>query len=264
MAAEPNDSPGLTPGLVVCGDRAALVRAFATLVPLQPVAWTAEGLVCSPRAGSDTHDAPRVPSPLSTRRLPHVPGWPSPPAQVLAGWYVRSPDHAPAPAGLRELVVVPGDGFGLTGHVTTAMCLAALDTLPALPALDIGCGAGLLTQAWLRLGRGPVEAVDLDGRAVAHARGCLAAAGFLGRVHLVQGPAEHHAGRVAGRVLLANLPLAGHLGMLACMHAPPAAVVLSGLRPGQSAAVRRGYTRLGLRSVSAHRRAAWECWVMAR
>ena len=78
----------------------------------------------------------------------------------------------------------PGEGFGPAAHATTAMCLEALEALPAGPALDAGCGSGLLAQAWARLGRGPVLACDLDPRALDQAARSLAAAGLAGRVTL--------------------------------------------------------------------------------
>ena len=91
---------------------------------------------------------------------------PGRPSRWLGGWYLRSPAHAPAPAGVRELVQAPGEGFGPAAHATTAMCLEGVEALPAGPALDAGCGSGLLAQAWARLGRGPVLACDLDPRAL--------------------------------------------------------------------------------------------------
>ena len=42
-----------------------------------------------------------------------------------------------------------------------------MEDLPAGAALDVGCGSGLLAQAWAALGRGPVLACDLDPRALA-------------------------------------------------------------------------------------------------
>lgn len=249
------------PGLLVPGDPAALARLFPLIAPLQPTGWTADGLVCAPRAAGEP--SPRPHPALGAVRLDRVPGWPTPPSLWLGGWYVRSPGHAAGPPGVRELVVVPGDGFGPAGHVTTGLCLAALGGLPDAAAVDVGCGAGLLTQAWLRLGRGPVLAVDLDPAAVAQTRASLAACGLGDRAEVRRGPAEHAAGDLGGRVLLANLPAAAHHDLHACMHAPPLAAVLSGLRPGQGAAVAGLYRRRGLRACAAHRRAGWECWVLA-
>jgi ribosomal protein L11 methyltransferase len=176
-----------------------------------------------------------------------VPGWPDPPARWLAGWYLRSPEHVPAPAGVRELVQAPGEGFGPGAHATTAMCLEALDALAAGPAVDAGCGSGLLAQAWARLGRGPVVACDLDPRALDQARRSLAAAGLAGAVTLRRSalaalaPAE-----LAGRVLIANVPAPAHRELLGRIGAPPRAAVLSGLRPAEAPAIEERYRALGL------------------
>jgi len=262
IAADPTAPAAPPPGLRVPGTPATLASVWPALAALQPVLWEPAGLVCAPRAGGEEAAAALARCPVPLAHLAHVPGWPDPPAAWLGGWYVRSPAHAPAPPGVGELVVVPGEGFGPAGHVTTAMCLAALGRLPARPALDVGCGAGLLTQAWLRLGRGPVHAVDLDARAVAHARACLAAAGLAGAAEVRTASAEALAPHAGGAVVLANLPLAGHLALHACMHARPAAVVLSGLRPGQGGRVAALYRDRDLRVAAVARRAGWECWVM--
>ena len=55
------------------------------------------------------------PAPSPTARSRASPGWPDPPARWVAGWYLRSPAHAPAPAGVRELLQAPGEGFGPAG-----------------------------------------------------------------------------------------------------------------------------------------------------
>ena len=181
------------------------------------------------------------------RALDEVPGWPDPPAAMLAGWYRRSPAHAPAPAGVRELVQAPGEGFGPGDHPTTAMCLALMDGLSAGPALDVGCGSGLLAQAWAALGRGPVLACDLDARALDQAARSLAAAGLADRVTLRRAPAALIGeDEIAGRTVLANVPLEAHRALLARVGAPPAAVVLSGLRPAQMPEVAAAWAARGL------------------
>ncbi|MGB0613547.1 MAG: hypothetical protein ACPGN4_05300, partial [Miltoncostaeaceae bacterium] len=65
-------------------------------------------------------DLPWQPEPGPSPPLPF-------PAAVGGGVYRRSPGHAPAPAGLPEIVLVAGEGFGLAEHPTTGMCL---DLLP--------------------------------------------------------------------------------------------------------------------------------------
>jgi ribosomal protein L11 methyltransferase len=181
----------------------------------------------------------------------------------VAGWYRRSPAHAPAPPGHPELVQAPGPGFGPGDHATTAMCLAALPALPAGPALDVGCGSGLLAQAWARLGRGPVRALDADGGALEQARRSLAAAGLDERVELWRGPLERLTpGELADRVILANLPAPAQAALVGRIGSPPRAALLSGLRPGQAGPLLRAYRALGLRPAAAARRGRWECWAL--
>ena len=121
----------LPPGVRVEADGRALAAAFASLSALQPVRWEAAGLVCSPRCAPELAGPALARCPLPVRVLDAVPGWPTPPAAHVAGWYRRSPDHAPAPAGVRELVQAPGEGFGPGDHATTEMCLEVIDSLPA-------------------------------------------------------------------------------------------------------------------------------------
>lgn len=237
----------LPPGLLVEGDPAVIAAAFPALCALQPVRARPDGLVCAPRAAPELAGPALASCPLPHRTLARVPGWPAPPACWLAGWYLRGPAHARAPAGLRELVQAPGEGFGPFAHATTAMCLEALEALPAGPALDAGCGSGLLAQAWARLGRGPVEALDLDPRALDQAARSLAAAGLAGAVALRRGTvASLDPARIAGRVLLANLPAPAHRQLLGRIGAPPRAVVLSGLRRVEAPPLEAAYRALGL------------------
>ena len=254
----------LPPGLVVEGTRRSLAAAWPALCALQPVDWSAAGLVCAPRAAPELAGPALAACPLPHRTLERVPAWPDPPARWLAGWYVRSPTHAAAPPGGRELVQASGEGFGSAGHVTTAMCLRALEGLAAGPALDAGCGSGLLAQAWARLGRGPVEAVDVDPRALDQAARSLAAAGLARWVDLRRASlGALTPDDIAGRALLANLPDSAHRQLLARIGAPPRAAVLSGLRPAEAPAIEEAYRSIGLAPRSRDERSGFVCIVLA-
>lgn len=237
----------MPPGVLVEGDAAMIADVFAQLCALQPVRLVPEGLVCAPRSAPELAGPALAACPLPWRTLAEVPGWPDPPAQMVSGWYRRSPAHAPAPAGVRELVQAAGEGFGPAGHATTAMCLEMLEPLPAADALDVGCGSGLLAQAWVALGRGTVLACDLDPRAIDQAARSLAAAGRAGSVTLRCGPiAALGEEEIAGRVVLANVPAPAHASLLARTGAPPGALVLSGLRPTDVPAVVDAWRARGL------------------
>lgn len=246
--------------MLVEADAPTIADAFASLSALQPVRWEPAGLVCSPRSAPELAGPALARCPLPVRTLSTVPGWPSPPAAHIAGWYRRSPDHAPAPAGVRELVQAPGEGFGPGDHVTTAMCLEAIDALPGGPAIDAGCGSGLLAQAWVALARGAVVACDLDPRAVDQARRSLVAAGRADGVDLRQGPLTGLASaEIAGCTLLANIPLAAHHTLLGHVGAPPRAAILSGVRDPDAPALAGAWAALGLRVVRIRHRAGFAC-----
>ncbi len=245
-----------TNGLRIRGDRAGLARVFGALVPLQPVEWDEWGLVCAPDG------APVAGCPVPTEPCARPLVWPESPAAFVAGWYRRSDRHAPAPPGVRELVDVPGSGFGPGDHPTTAMCLAALDRLPCADAVDAGCGSGLLAQAWARLHDVRVLAVDADPAAVAQARASMRAAGLGGRVEVRLGRLETlRADDLEGRVVLANVPPAAHRVLQARIARTPVALIASGLRPAEAPEILDGYRRAGLRRVRAMRRGRFECHV---
>ena len=79
--------------------------------------------------------------------------------------WVGPPWEAP-PAGLPAVVIDPGQAFGTGSHATTLLCLELLLEQPPGPALDLGCGSGVLALAAARLGHAPVLACDDDPIAV--------------------------------------------------------------------------------------------------
>ena len=250
----------LPPGLAVTVSRDALAQGWPHLCPLQPVRREDDVVVCAPRSAPEAARAALAACPFPARPLAEVPGWPDPPAAMIAGWYRRSPAHLAAPAGVRELVQAAGEGFGPGDHPTTTMCLAALEGLPGGPALDVGCGSGLLAQAWAALGRGPTIALDVDPRAVDQARRSLAAAGRAGAVEVRRAPIESLAAAdLAGRALLANVPEEAQRALLARVSGPPSAIVLSGIRPGAAGALRDAWQALGLRPDGAWERGGFAC-----
>ena len=119
-------------------------------------------------------------------RLPEVAGtWSEEP--VADGWedgwrafhtgrtvggrlWVGPPWETP-PAGVPAVVIDPGQAFGTGSHATTLLCLELLLEQPPGPALDLGCGSGVLALAAARLGHAPVLACDDDPVAVDGRRG---------------------------------------------------------------------------------------------
>jgi ribosomal protein L11 methyltransferase len=86
---------------------------------------------------------------------------------VAGGLWVGAPWHRPRDP---SVVIDPGRAFGTGAHGSTRAALELLRLLPRSPALDLGCGSGVLAIAACRLGFRPVTAYDLDPLAVEAAR----------------------------------------------------------------------------------------------
>lgn len=171
----------------------------------------------------------------------------------------------PAPHGIRELVQAPGEAFGPGDHATTSMCLEQLEFMPDGPAIDAGCGSGLLAQAWVALDKGDVLACDLDPRAIAQTEESLRASGNRTRVTLRRGAVEAiDEADLRGRILIANIPLAAHEALLARLTISPPGVVLSGLRPPQADLIAGSYVALGLRVLRREQRDGFSAISMVR
>lgn len=232
---------------------------------MQPVFWTKDGLVCSPRVAPELAGPALESCPFEITSSQRIPGWPSPEARFLAGWYVRALEHAPGPIPSRELIQAPGDGFGPGGHATTAMCLAGLTRMPAGPALDVGCGSGLLSQAWVHMTGYRVVACDPNHAAIDQAARSLAAAGLEDRVLLQQALIQTlEIADLPHRVIFANLPAPGHRALIDRLSAAPSGVVASGIHGEHAREIVAGYRRLGMRVISAQRRGRWCCWGLVR
>jgi len=83
-------------------------------------------------------------------------------------WCPRPTDGASPRTGARPLATVidPGRAFGTGGHGSTRAALELLQRLEPGPALDLGCGSGVLAIAASKLGFGPLRCFDRDPLAV--------------------------------------------------------------------------------------------------
>ncbi|MCL4289355.1 MAG: 50S ribosomal protein L11 methyltransferase [Thermoleophilia bacterium] len=83
--------------------------------------------------------------------------------------WIGPPWERPDPGAL-AVVIDPGQAFGTGAHATTRLCLELLAEQGRGSLLDLGCGSGVLAIAAVRLGFGPVVALDDDPAAVEAAR----------------------------------------------------------------------------------------------
>jgi ribosomal protein L11 methyltransferase len=73
----------------------------------------------------------------------------------------------PASGAWPHVVVIdPGRAFGTGGHGSTRAALELLQRVDPCPALDLGCGSGVLAIAAVKLGFGPLACFDRDPLAV--------------------------------------------------------------------------------------------------
>jgi ribosomal protein L11 methyltransferase len=96
---------------------------------------------------------------------------------AFAGGLWLGPPWETPPDARRAVVIDPGRAFGTGAHPTSRLCIELLAGAPRGSLLDVGCGSGVLAIAAVRLGFGPVVAVDVDRVAVETTRANAAANG---------------------------------------------------------------------------------------
>ena len=176
-----------------------------------------------------------------------------PPVEVDGRLRIRAPFHAPSPAGMMEIVMMPRMAFGTGHHATTQlMARAVLDLgVAGRTGLDMGSGTGVLAIAALKCGAAHMDAVDIDDWADASCRENAALNGVAERITAIRGDAASIAGRrydfilanINRNILLADMPA------YAAALAPGGDLVMSGFLEADVEPLTQCAARLGLKRV---------------
>lgn len=130
--------------------------------------------------------------------------------------WIGPPWERPDPGAL-AVVIDPGQAFGTGAHATTRLCLELLAEQGRGSLLDLGCGSGVLAIAAVRLGFGPVVALDDDPAAVEAARANARANGVDVQIRLADCLREPLPDTV---VAVANIGATAVSPLASCVPAP--------------------------------------------
>jgi ribosomal protein L11 methyltransferase len=209
--------------------------------------------------------------------------------RVTSALYVRPSWEPPSDRlDVMEIVIDPAQAFGTGAHATTRLCLELLLELAAIDdarasVLDVGAGSGVLAIAAVKLGYGPVLALDNDRESVRAIISNAAVNGVEIEARCFDlrgeelpwpdfgGDEDDVPGALSGRVdgvrqvnrtgrtvVLANLLRPLLLELADTMGAPPRHLIASGLLCEQADEVAAAFaTRLGLRERARRQRGEW-------
>lgn len=161
------------------------------------------------------------------------------PVEITPEFWIVPTWHEPPTQARQVIRLDPGLAFGTGTHPTTRMCLRWIAAHPAAePALDYGCGSGILAIGAAKFGARTVVAVDIDEAAVQSTRLNAEANG----VALTAGLPDLATGTYA--LVLANI-LATPLKVLApllCAHVQAGGqLVLAGILARQADELKAAY-----------------------
>lgn len=177
------------------------------------------------------------------------------------------------PGNRIPLYIEPGMAFGTGTHPSTQLCLEMLEgwVAPGRPALDVGCGSGILAIAALKLGASRALGLDTDPSAVRAARENARLNGVSDRMAVRAGSLEtarngEHPFRAP--LVLANIlapVIVRLLGEgLADLVTGDGALVLSGILEEQERAVQNRIEEVGLQLRQRARQEDWIALVVAK
>ena len=188
------------------------------------------------------------------------------PIEIAGRLYVRPPWEPPRD-DLMDLVIDPGQAFGTGAHHTTRLCLELLAETPNAggPAMDLGCGSGVLAIAAAKLGWGPVAGVDHELESVrataenAEANGVAVA---VERFDLIRGGPVPAAPLVLANLLRPLLLCVARAGFAG--GAAPETLIASGLLAHEADEIAAAFARHGLAETERRQSAEWAAVVLRR
>jgi ribosomal protein L11 methyltransferase len=172
---------------------------------------------------------------------------------VLPAWLENSyPDRV-------AVKIDPSMAFGTGTHPTTRLCLEAVETYlePGKPAIDVGCGSGILSIAAALLGTSEILAVDIDNAAIISTKENAAANGVLDQIETGIGSVKEIKNGLFSRrrapLVMANIlaPVIIRLfdAGLADLVAAEGKIILSGILAEQADSVNTAALANGLQAV---------------
>jgi ribosomal protein L11 methyltransferase len=149
------------------------------------------------------------------------------------------------PSAMVQIVILPSMGFGTGHHVTTRLCLTALQTIDLTDraVLDVGTGSGVLAIAAVRLGAARALGIDDDPDAIQSARESLDLNPAARHVTFetidlaarALPPADVVTANLTGALLVRSAP-----ALLAAVR-PGGTLILSGIQSDERDEVRQGF-----------------------
>ena len=171
------------------------------------------------------------------------------PIEVGGRLFVRPPWEEPR-EGLLDLLIDPGQAFGTGAHPTTRLCLELLVELDQQgPALDVGCGSGVLAVAAAKLGHGPVLGLDHEVESVRATLENAEVNGVAGEITAERFDLLRDGRIPSAPLVLANLlrPLLLCVARVGWVGDAPATLIASGLLEHEADEIAAAFEPHGLR-----------------
>ncbi len=190
------------------------------------------------------------------------------PIEIAGRLHVRAPWHPPAPYGVLDVVIDPGQAFGTGAHDTTRLCLELLCGLePGGAVVDVGCGSGVLAIAAAKLGFGAgghVLALDHERESVAATRDNAAVNGVV--VEAFRHDLVHDGPARGAPLVLANLlrPLLLRVAAEGFDGEQPQTLIASGLLRHEADEVAAAFVGFGLREEQRLEGGDWAALLLRR